>query len=884
MWLWTLALVSSVACCLLFSGVSSQTLCERLDGDSGTFNSSNYPNNYPDDHDCRYEISVTPPNVVRLTFLDFDVEDNYDYVYVYAGNTTESKFQIAKLTGSSTPGPVTSSGSVMTIRLVSDRSQNGKGFRANFTAEDKVYAACKVGQYRCDDGVTCIHAWKRCDGNNDCMDGSDEGPGNCACQDLPPLSYCRGLEYQKMTLPNPLNYNHATVAQVRNSAVFMNLTALAESDCHPRVRDLVCATILPRCETRPTLRQQLPCRSWCEEVKYSCKDQASWAVFPSCEIFPYTNCNNIQTSTTPEGAECFDGNGVNYRGNVSRDPIAKVNCEPWKDDPAHVRAHPWANLVGNKCRNPDVDEDRPWCFTPSGFEYCDIIPCQKEGCKDPGSPRGGKRSPILKFYWPGDKITYTCNPGFKLKKDSPPNTARCVVIDNVTGLADWDTPKAQCEVDQTFRLQKELLDSDVYSKAASPTNSLKIKAYVVNVINLNEKEETILASIKAEYTWTDSRLTWSSKEYGQLDSIFTLDDQVWKPTLTLERNANTDYSGGFPASEVEIKNTGGVTWPVETLTTTTCTLDPFFFPQDNMTCAVCWRAGQEYTIDCSDSTTHTDGNFLTCQIAEAKLVTGQWHGKTTLSAVNNTACLTMTLQRNPTFHYSTTISPCLILIILMIITFIMPSDKGDKIAFGVTVLLSMVVSLVVVTGFLPVSSSLPFIALLIIVCMALMGFFLMTTVFILILHDKKGPLPEWARTLFLKHLARAILMGDLTKNLEPERPSRHIVSRKVGDIEGNTNKSFKTEKDDLPKGGNNHSGFEATLSGLQGSVDELKSTVRQLSGSLSQAASGDDDTEVTEYALLADTLERLSVVLYVLAVIIAIPCTLLIGRPMVTPN
>ncbi|KAI8513418.1 hypothetical protein Bbelb_100570 [Branchiostoma belcheri] len=149
-------------------------------------------------------------------------------------------------------------------------------------------------------------------------------------------------------------------------------------------------------------------------------------------------------------------------------------------------------------------------------------------------------------------------------------------------------------------------------------------------------------------------------------------------------------------------HTGEVTWPVELLTTTTCTLDPFLFPQDNMTCAVCWRAGE-------DSTTHKDNNFLTCQNYEADITTGEWSGKTTLSAVNNTACLTMRLKRDPTYHYSTTISPCLILIVLMIITFIMPIDKGDRIGFGVTVLLSMVVSLVVVTSFLPVSSSLPFI-------------------------------------------------------------------------------------------------------------------------------------------------------------------------------
>ncbi|XP_066266850.1 uncharacterized protein [Branchiostoma lanceolatum] len=889
--MWTLAWVGVVAYCLLFNGVSSQTLCESLTTDSGTFTSPNYPSNYPDDHDCRYEISVTPPKVIKLSFTEFEVEHSYDNVYVYEGNTTDDAQQIATLTGESVPNPVTSSGSFMTVRFVSDSSENFKGFQANYEAEEKVFSECVVGQYRCADGVTCIDAWKRCDGNRDCRDGSDEDASNCACQDIPSsLTTCRGLDYQKMTLPNPLSYQQTTVDLVQNSAEFNDLSTLADSECHPRVKDLVCATIVPRCESSP-LRQQLPCRSWCEEVKSLCGEEDTWPSFPSCEIFPYTNCNNIATSTTAEGAECFDGNGVNYRGNEARAPKEGTNCLPWSDDPTW-NDYPWANLEGNKCRNPD-DWYRPWCNTPGGYEECDIIPCNTKGCSDPGKPQFGKRSPILKFYWPGDTITYTCDTGFKFKKDAPPNKALCVTDE--TGEADWETPKPDCEVDQKFKLQKDLLSSDVYNKATSPTTSLKIKAYVVNVINLDEKAQQMVTSFKIEWTWKDDRLEWDDKKYGKLDRFFVLDDQVWKPTLTLQRNADTGYGGGFPKTEVKIVNTGEVTWPVEALSTTTCTLDPFLFPQDNMTCAVCWRAGEEYTIDCSNSTTHKDGNFLTCDNDEADIVTGEWSGKTTLSASNNTACLTMTIKRDPTYHYATTISPCLILIVLMVITFIMPIDKGDRIGFGVTVLLSMVVSLVVVTGFLPVSSTLPFIAMLIIVCMALMALFMLTTLFIIIIHDKKGPVrPKWVRTLFLRHVARVLLMGDLTKKLKKnEEPTNYTISNtKAGnDIEGRAN-HFRKDLDGPSSGPANpplnvKNEVGATLIGLKGSVDELKANVRELSGSIDALAAsvgGDDDEEVAEYALLAAVLDRLSLVFYIIAIAVAIPCTLLIGRPRITTS
>ncbi|KAI8513407.1 hypothetical protein Bbelb_100460 [Branchiostoma belcheri] len=372
------------------------------------------------------------------------------------------------------------------------------------------------------------------------------------------------------------------------------------------------------------------------------------------------------------------------------------------------------------------------------------------------------------------------------------------------------------EVDQKFKLQQDLLSTNVYNKAASPTTSLQIKAYVVNVINL---------------TWKDDRLEWEPNEYGKVDRIFILDDQIWKPTLTLERNADTGYSGGFPTTEVKMENTGKISWPVEALTTTTCTLDPFLFPQDNMTCAVCWRAGEEYTIDCSNSTTHKDSNFLTCQNNEAPIVTGEWSGTTILSAVNNTACLTMRLKRDPTYHYSTTISP----------------------------------------------------SMLIIVCMALMALFMLTTLFIIIIHDKKGPVPKWVRTVFLKHVARALLMGDLTKKLKNKDASAYTVSKNVSDAEGSVNHAFKRDgnvSSGPPLNVKNEVG--ATLIGLKESVDELKVSVKELSGSIDGLASGDDDEEVAEYALLAKVLDRLSLVLYIIAIIVAIPCTLLIGRPKIT--
>ncbi|KAI8513493.1 hypothetical protein Bbelb_101320 [Branchiostoma belcheri] len=311
----------------------------------------------------------------------------------------------------------------------------------------------------------------------------------------------------------------------------------------------------------------------------------------------------------------------------------------------------------------------------------------------------------------------------------------------------------------------------------------------------DEKAEIIKSAVKAEFIWQDQRLLWEMSENGNVDHLFFGDDQPWKPLLTLKRNADEQYTGGFPSTVIELDSSGDIHWPIETLTTTTCDLDPFLFPKDNITCPICWSAGSEHVIeygcmhhsdksdcdsdgDCSNGTGSSDvPRFLTCNGTVAPVSSGEWSGKVTISTDNNLACLTISLERDPSYHFATTLSPCIILVVLMVITFMLPVDKGDRISFGVTVLLSMVVSLVVVTGFLPVKGIIPFIALLIIVAMGMMALFMLATLFIVILHSKKGTLSPCARKFFLRYMARMLLMGDLSKRATKEGTSLNAERR-----------------------------------------------------------------------------------------------------------
>ncbi|NXT90407.1 PLMN protein, partial [Anhinga rufa] len=118
---------------------------------------------------------------------------------------------------------------------------------------------------------------------------------------------------------------------------------------------------------------------WC----YTTNRTARWeyCTIPSCDgTEPETPAVDV-----PEQAqiteECYQGNGVTYRGTASFTLTGK-KCQAWSSMSPHrhnktAEQFPNADLKQNYCRNPDGDS-RPWCYTtdPSvRWEYCNLKRC-----------------------------------------------------------------------------------------------------------------------------------------------------------------------------------------------------------------------------------------------------------------------------------------------------------------------------------------------------------------------------------------------------------------------------------------------------------------------------------------------------------------------------
>ncbi|KAM6215214.1 cubilin [Rhynchocyon petersi] len=112
----------------------------ELFGETGSFNSPGYPNNYPPNKECIWYITTAPGSRIQLTIHDFDVEYHasciFDSLEVYGGPDFHSPriTQLCARRTSENPMQVSSTGNELAIRFKTDSSINGRGFNVSWQA------------------------------------------------------------------------------------------------------------------------------------------------------------------------------------------------------------------------------------------------------------------------------------------------------------------------------------------------------------------------------------------------------------------------------------------------------------------------------------------------------------------------------------------------------------------------------------------------------------------------------------------------------------------------------------------------------------------------------------------------------------------------------
>jgi len=110
-----------------------------LTNPTGTFNDGSGGGNYGNNQFCYWYIAPPCANSVTLSFSAFNTESGYDGLVIY--DDLEGTNQLAVLTGTSIPTPVTSTTGKMLVIFVSDYLNVMQGFTGNYTSTGSAYCS-----------------------------------------------------------------------------------------------------------------------------------------------------------------------------------------------------------------------------------------------------------------------------------------------------------------------------------------------------------------------------------------------------------------------------------------------------------------------------------------------------------------------------------------------------------------------------------------------------------------------------------------------------------------------------------------------------------------------------------------------------------------------
>jgi hypothetical protein len=123
---------------LYYHLINDNTPVTTYTAPSGTFYDSGGPSgNYSNDERKLYLIKPTGATQVTLTFSAFNLENNWDFLYVYNGDNLNAPL-IGRYTGSTIPAPITSSGNALLVQFRSDCATVAAGWAASWSSNVNV--------------------------------------------------------------------------------------------------------------------------------------------------------------------------------------------------------------------------------------------------------------------------------------------------------------------------------------------------------------------------------------------------------------------------------------------------------------------------------------------------------------------------------------------------------------------------------------------------------------------------------------------------------------------------------------------------------------------------------------------------------------------------
>lgn len=336
-------------------------------------------------------------------------------------------------------------------------------------------------------------------------------------------------------------------------------------------------------------------------------------------------------------------------------------------------------------------------------------------------------------------------------------------------------------------LTRYLLNTTRYSNRFRPvlddddTIEVKHSLILYRIVKVDEKHLKIDLDVRIKMHWRDMHLRWNPLEYGEIKQINIDDIDLWTPRIILYNNADFDDSDTNPF-KATVTYDGNVTWVVPMTTMSSCQISVENFPFDEQMCKLTFGS---WNYDITKLNIKAASDTVSTQ---HYLANGEWeliNARSEQSLMSHFCCKAMVsgvsyvlhIRRLSQFYVMNFIIPCALIAVLTLLVFLMPEDTGERMAVGVTILLSLAVFFLMVEEKLPVSENLPLIGKYYCSTIIEVSLSLAAMCYVLrYVHHRPCALPVWKRKYILGQLARIVFYKTGQEKAEQETSNKKAQS------------------------------------------------------------------------------------------------------------
>ena len=218
---------------------------------------------------------------------------------------------------------------------------------------------------------------------------------------------------------------------------------------------------------------------------------------------------------------------------------------------------------------------------------------------------------------------------------------------------------------------------------------------ITQLAAINERDQYMETAATLRFKWFDEFLTWRPDMNSGIETISLPMDKIWRPDVIAWNDLNPKGMGMVPVNVV-LRYDGQCSWLPLTQLKTTCDTDMTYFPFDSQTCSIIFGSWTQtknlVELKFTNPSNETElesapmYNELYSASTEWELVSS----KAVLNEIKYSCC--PDIYQDATFHFVqkrysyqpvlVLLVPCIITAMLILLTFFLPPDAGEKVGLS----------------------------------------------------------------------------------------------------------------------------------------------------------------------------------------------------------